>query len=60
MVDDHALKLHAHSQDGREVLNAVERDLRDVQQPRHAADLHECSVGLDGLDMAVVEEGGKG
>lgn len=58
VVDDHALQLHAQSQDGGEVLNAVERDLRDVQQPRHTADLHECSVGLDSLDVAVAEQGG--
>lgn len=51
VVDDHALQLHAHLHDGREVLDAVERDLRDVKQPRHSADLHERSVGLDGLDV---------
>lgn len=53
MVDDHTLELHAHLHDGREVLDAVERDLRDVQQPRHAADLHERPVRLDGLDETV-------
>lgn len=53
MVDDHALELHAHLHDGWEVLDAVERDLRDVQQPRHATDLHESSVRLDGLHVTV-------
>lgn len=53
VVDDHALELHAHLHDGREVLDAVERDLRDVQQPRHATDLHESSVRLDGLHVTV-------
>lgn len=53
VVDDHALELHAHLHDGREVLDAVERNLGDVQKPRHATDLHERSVGLDGLDVPV-------
>lgn len=53
VVNDHALELHAHLHDGREVLDAVERNLGDVQQPRHATDLHERSVGLDGLDVTV-------
>lgn len=53
VVDDHALELHAHLHDGREVLDAVERNLGDVQQPRHATDLYERSVGLDGLDVTV-------
>lgn len=56
MVDDHALELHAQLHDGREVLDAVERDLRDVQEPRHPADLHERSVRLDGLDVTVEAE----
>lgn len=53
MVDDHALELHAQLHDGRQVLDAVERDLGDVQKPRHSADLHERSVRLDGLDVTV-------
>lgn len=56
MVDDHALELHAQLHDGREVLDAVERDLRDVQEPRHSTDLHERAVGLDGLDVTVEAE----
>lgn len=56
VVDDHALQLHAHLHDGRKVLDAVERDLRDMQQPRHATDLHESSVRLDGLDETVAKE----
>lgn len=60
VVDDHALQLHAHLHDGREVLDAVERDLRDVQQPRHATDLHERSVRLDSLDETVEKEKHKG
>ena len=56
MVDDHALELHAQLHDGREVLDTVERNLRDVQEPRHSADLHERSVGLDGLDVTVEAE----
>lgn len=58
VVDYHALKVHAHVQDRREVLDAVEGDLGDVQQSRHATDLHERSVGLDGLDVAVSARGG--
>lgn len=54
VVDDHALELHAHLHDRREVLDAVERDLGDVQQPRHATDFHERSVGLDGFDVTVL------
>lgn len=53
VVDDHALELHAHLHDGREVLDAVERNLGDVQQPRHATDLDKRSVRLDGLDVTV-------
>lgn len=56
MVDNHALELHAQLHDGREVLDTVERNLRDVQEPRHSADLHERSVGLDGLDVTVEAE----
>lgn len=55
VVDDHALELHAHLHDGREVLDAVERNLGDVEQPRHTADLHERSVRLDGLDVTVTQ-----
>lgn len=53
VVDDHTLERHAHLKDRGEVLDTVERDLRDVQQPRHATDLHERSVRLDCLDMPV-------
>lgn len=60
MVDDHALELHAQLHDGREVLDTVKRDLRDMEQPRHATDLHKRSVRLDGLDMTVEMDGRDG
>ncbi len=60
MVDDHALELHAQLHDGREVLDTIERDLRDVQQPRHATDLHKRSVRFDGLDVSIETDGRDG
>lgn len=53
MIDDHALELHAELKDRWEILNAIERYLGDVKEARHAANLHERTVGFDGLDVSV-------
>lgn len=56
MVDDHTLERHAHLKDGGEVLDTVERDLRDVQEPRHTTDLHKRSIWLDCLHMPITSQ----
>ena len=53
VVDDHALDLLAGLEDLLEVVDPVVRDLRDVEEAGHAADLDEGAVGLEGLDHAV-------
>mmetsp|Transcript_6412 Transcript_6412/g.18995 ORF Transcript_6412/g.18995 Transcript_6412/m.18995 type:complete len:349 (-) Transcript_6412:351-1397(-) len=46
--DDHALDRRAERQHRRDVRDVVARDLRDVQQARHAPQVDEGAVGLDG------------
>mmetsp|Transcript_22636 Transcript_22636/g.53691 ORF Transcript_22636/g.53691 Transcript_22636/m.53691 type:complete len:429 (-) Transcript_22636:192-1478(-) len=55
VIDDHALDGHAGLQDLLQILDAIVRDLGDVQKTGHAADLDEGTVRLEGLDHTVHE-----
>lgn len=50
VVDNHTLDLLSGLDNKGEILDAVIRDLRDVEKTRHAVDLNESTVGLEELD----------
>mmetsp|Transcript_2076 Transcript_2076/g.4350 ORF Transcript_2076/g.4350 Transcript_2076/m.4350 type:complete len:434 (-) Transcript_2076:134-1435(-) len=55
VINDHTLDGHAGLENLFQIFDAVVRDLRNVQETRHATNLDKGSVGLEGLDNTLDE-----
>mmetsp|Transcript_25062 Transcript_25062/g.52097 ORF Transcript_25062/g.52097 Transcript_25062/m.52097 type:complete len:249 (-) Transcript_25062:656-1402(-) len=50
VVNDHTLDLHTRLQDSFQIFDTIVRNLRNVQETRHASNFHEGTIWLESLD----------